>query len=126
MRTKTLLAALLCVLFASPAAQSAPDAYIPDRLKGILLYAPVPNYPEAARNRFTVMAQGVYRLKINQQNGSVDEVGTLKRSGHHQLDGTMVLTLFKWRFKPGAIKELDVPVSFEREVFVDLRKSASR
>lgn len=121
-----MLLALLCAAFGWSAAQAAPDAYIPDKLKGILLYAPVPNYPEAARSHYTTMAQGAYRLKINQQNGSVDEVGVLKRAGHHQLDGTMVLTLFKWRFKPGALKELDVPVSFEREVVVELRKAASR
>jgi hypothetical protein len=121
-----MLLALLCALFGWSPLPAAPDAAIPDKYKGIILYAPVPNYPEAARNHFTTMAQGAYRLKINQQNGGVDEVGVLKRAGHHQLDGTMVLTLFKWRFKPGALKELDVPVSFERDVIVDLRKAASR
>jgi TonB family protein len=105
--------------------QAALDAFIPPRLKGIILYAPVPNYPEAARSHLTLNAQGVYRLKIN-ANGTVDEVGVLKKAGHYKLDSAVIFEFFKWKFKPGSIKQLDVPVIFERDVRVELKNAASR
>jgi TonB family protein len=104
--------------------QAALDAFIPPKFKGIILYAPVPNYPEAARSHLTLGAQGVYRLTIN-PNGTVDEVGILKKAGHYKLDSAMILEFFKWKFKPGSIKRLDVPVLFERDVRVELKNAGS-
>ena len=106
--------------------EAAPDAFIPPKWKGIVLYAPVPNYPEAARSHYTLGAQGVYRLKINPKTGLIDEVGVLKHAGHSKLDGAMIFELFKWRIKPGALKELDVPVLFESMIRVELKNAAGR
>ena len=107
-------------------AQAGPDAFIPPRFKETILYAPVPDYPMAARSHYTTDAQGVYRLTINQQTGAVGQVGVLKYAGHRQLDSAMITTFFKWRFKPGTIKQLDVPVVFERDVRVELKNAAAK
>ena len=119
------LAAFFSELVFSPACQAAPDAFIPPKFKGIILYAPVPDYPLEARNRFTLGAQGVYRLKINQKTGIVDEVGVMKRASWAKLNAVMVFELLKWKFKPGTIKRLDISVAFEDPIRVELKNAAS-
>jgi hypothetical protein len=119
------LAAFFSELVFSPACQAAPDAFIPPKFKGIILYAPVPDYPLEARNRFTLGAQGVYRLKINQKTGIVDEVGVMKRASWGKLNAVMVFELLKWKFKPGTIRRLDIPVAFEDPIRVELKNAAS-
>ena len=121
---------LSLVLFAfsilSPLCLADIDTFIPPKYKGIVVYAPTPIYPEAARSHYTLGAQGVYRLTVNPQNGGVDEVGVLKRAGHSKLDSVMVMAFFKWRFKPGSFKQIDIPVMFEREIRVELKGAATR
>ncbi|MEY2606828.1 MAG: hypothetical protein QOH31_4661 [Verrucomicrobiota bacterium] len=106
--------------------RAAPDAFIPPKFKGIILYAPVPDYPMEARNRYTLGAHGIYRLKINQQTGAVDEVSVLKRASAAKLNAVMVFELFKWKFKPGAVKQLDIPVEFESDIRAELKNAAAR
>lgn len=47
-------------------------------------------------------------LTINPKNGIVDEVKVLRHSGHQVLDAEMVMTFFKWRFRPGTISKVGV------------------
>ena len=115
----------VCFTLSSPA-HAAPDAFIPPKFKGIILSAPVPNYPESVRSHYTLGAQGIYRLTVNPKNGTVDEVGVLNKAGNAKLDAVVVFEFFKWKFKPGALKQLDVPVMFEREVRVELKNAAAR
>jgi outer membrane biosynthesis protein TonB len=98
------------------------QAQIPDKFKGMILNAPEPEYP-LALERQTVRDQGVYRLKINQQNGGVDEVSVLMRCSDRRLDGLAVMTFFQWKFKPGTLKQIDIPVVYERFVRVMLTKA---
>ena len=121
-----LVAAFVWRLIFPFAAQAAPDAFIPPKFKGIILYAPVPDYPLEARNRFTLGTQGMYRLKINQKTGAVDEVGVMKRASWGKLNAVMVFELLKWKFKPATIKQIDVPVAFEDPIRVELKNAASR
>ncbi len=64
-----------------------------------LIFAPEPVIPPVALRKGWG-GKGIYRLKINPRNGTVDEVKVLKRTGYQVLDAEMVMTLFKWRFKP--------------------------
>ena len=127
LRPKILTAALLLGFFApgSPC-QAEQPAFIPEKFKGIILYAPEPEFAEGYRKNNTDVLQGVYRLTINQKTGAVDEVGVLKRSGMQKLDGVSVMTLFKWKFRPGSIRQLDIPVTFESHVVLLLKNAASR
>lgn len=105
------------------------EAFIPPKYKGLILAAPVPPYPH---NIFYIPGRvGVYRLKVNQQTGSVAEVGVLKRpeggQGVADANAAVILALFKWHFKPGGLKQLDLPVEFDRdEIRPELKNAASR
>jgi hypothetical protein len=92
---------------------------IPPKFKGIILSAP------GIVGAVNSGSQGVYRLKINQKNGTVDQVQVLKMGGPG-VDGPATKTFFQWKFQPGKIKELDVPVTFERDATVLLKNAASR
>jgi hypothetical protein len=131
---------LFCFISSVSLAQPAGQAPIPDKFKGIITYAPLIDTPanyltpgsSMLKKRGTlesvsgsVFAQGVYRMTINQKTGTVDEVGVLLRAGR-ELDAAAIMTFFKWKFKPGAIKQLDAPVIFSRSIVINLSKAASR
>jgi TonB family protein len=48
---------------------------------------------------------------VNDKTGIVDEVKLMKSAGSRELDASAVMTLFKWKFRPG-IKQRDVLVKF--------------
>src|SRR4051812_17818205 len=73
-----------------------------------LIYAPDPVVPQVAIRKGWG-GRGVYHLKINPSNGTVEEVKVLKRVGYPVLDAEMVMTLFKWRFKPHTITSFTIP-----------------
>ena len=89
------------------------QADIPDKFKGIILRAPNPNGASPAVARRAMYTQGVYRLVINYTTGAVDEIKVLKRSAIKNLDASAVIGLPKWKFRPGTLKQLDVPVAFQ-------------
>ncbi len=103
----------------------ANQVMIPAKFKGIILEAPEPVFAEGSR-KDTGISQGVYRLTINPQTGLVDQVGVLKKTGTQKLDGGAVLTFFKWKFKPGSLKQIDIPITFDRYVNVLLKNAATR
>jgi|SRR3954454_20623394 hypothetical protein len=103
------------------------EAFIPPKYKDIILAAPVPRYPHVIYyqpGRF-----GLYRIKVNQQTGAVDVVNVLKRPAHGvgvgDANAAVILALFKWKFKPGSIKQLDFPVQFDPyEIRPELKNAA--
>jgi hypothetical protein len=98
----------------------ATEVFIPDKYKGIILYAPGPvDYSNSGR-------QGVYRLMIDQKTGVVNEVDILLRSGDQKRDATAVLTFMQWKFKPGTLKSLDVPVMWDRQATVLLKNAGAK
>jgi hypothetical protein len=109
----------------SPCRAATQESHIPEKYKGLILHAPEPEYP-LGLERLTIRNQGVYRLTINQQTGAVDEVGVLKRCDDGRLDANSVMIFFQWKFKPGTIKQIDVPVVYERFVRVLLNSAVSR
>lgn len=141
MYRKLVLALLLeCCVAGIGFSQSSGQTPIPDRFKGIILSAPLidppANYfsPGSAMSRSngrlqsvgqSLTTQGIYRLKINPQTGAVDEVGIMHRSGVKRYDAAAVMAFFQWKFKPGAIRQLDVPVVFERTIIINLGRAGS-
>jgi hypothetical protein len=105
---------------------AAPPAFIPPKFKGIILDAPVPDYPMEAANRFTIATQGIYRLKFRPQTGIVDTVSVLKRASWGKLNAVMVFEFMKWKVKPGSISQLDVPVIFEHPIRVELKNATAK
>src|SRR5712691_5305386 len=75
------------------------------------LAAPDPEYSIKAQH-LGEQGQGIYRLVVNEKTGVADEVKVLKTTGHRELDASAVMTLFNWKFRPGAVKQRDVLVKF--------------
>jgi TonB family protein len=74
------------------------------------LSAPPPQYPlEARRSRW--QGSGVYSISIR-ANGTVRSVEVRKSTGHPVLDQAATVALQQWRFRPGSVKEVRVPLTF--------------
>ena len=82
-----------------------------DKFKKDTVTAPNPEYPMKAKN-LGYQGQGIYRLIVNEKSGIVDEVKVMKTTGHRELDATVVMTFFNWKFKPGALNHRDILVIF--------------
>src|SRR3954467_10673590 len=118
------LTVLAIYLIACPFA-SAEQTYIPDRYKGIILSAPEPVMPSIAYSHNKQSGTGLYRLVIN-SHGGVEEVKVLRRIGEPRVDAEAVFVLFKWKFRPGALKCIDVPIVYLREFHAELRDAQSQ
>jgi TonB family protein len=109
---KIVIAALfLCqIAFLSPC-RASDVVTIDAKYKRDSVFAPDPEYPIKSQH-LGHDGQGIYRLMINEKTGVADEVKVLRTTGYRDLDATAVMTLFKWKFRPGAVKQRDVLVVF--------------
>jgi TonB family protein len=78
--------------------------------QGFILIKVLPDYPYAARGQH-LEGTGFYRLNIK-PDGAVSSVTVLKSTGHMLLDQAAIHALRQWRFKPGALHFLKVPLNF--------------
>jgi TonB family protein len=93
--------ALSILLFAMMTPCPATDIVrIPAQYKKDTIAAPDPDYPVKCQH-LGYQGQGLYRLIIDDKTGVVDEVKVMKSTGHRELDANAVMTLFKWKFRPG-------------------------
>ena len=107
-----ILLTLLFLQFAFMTSSNATDiARIPAQYKKDTIAAPDPDYPIKAQH-LGYQGQGIYRLAVNDKTGVADEVKVLRTTGHRELDASAVMTLFQWKFRPGAVKQRDVLVVF--------------
>ena len=127
MRSSVFLAlfTLLSLALVTPC-HAVGQVQIPDRFKGIILQTVEPDYHRMVGGTGTVRDTGVYRLTINPRTGMVDEVGVLKRCWEKRLDAAAVWAFLQWKFKPGAIKQIDIPVIYDRFVDVQLKGAVVR
>jgi outer membrane biosynthesis protein TonB len=114
MKTRTHLIAMTLGLLALTApALRAQDQYpVPTTLQSVCLYPPEPNWWAMARRgmRGSVKTQ----MKIDPKTGEVVEVKLLRKTIFGAFNSEVVMTAFKWRFKPHTITQATVP--FELEV----------
>jgi TonB family protein len=82
--------------------------------KAIFLHMPPPDYPVAA-SRNKTFGKGDYRMFIDEK-GRITEVKVLQSTGSAELDHAVTARLKQWLAKPGARREIDVPVDFSRPV----------
>lgn len=101
----------LQLVFLTPCRAATGTVTIDSKYKKDSISAPEPEFPITARN-LGEQGQGIYRLKINQKTGTVDEVKVLKSTGARDLDASSVMSFFKWKFRPGSIDHRDVLVNF--------------
>ena len=81
--------------------------------KAIVLFAPKPEYPEAARKQHLTGA-GVFVLHVDPFSGVVKSVVTEKSIGHALLDHCATAAFQKWQFKPNTFNSTmaRIPVTF--------------
>jgi TonB family protein len=90
----------------------APGTTAPLRsVKALVAYAPLPVYPyEARRQRLT--GSGVALLTVDQSSGGVTDVVMVQSCGNAILDNSTRDALRRWRFRPGSVTNVQVPVTY--------------
>jgi len=79
--------------------------------KALATYAPLPEYPRKARSH-RITGSGVCVLSVDPASGSVTEASMAQSTGSPLLDNSTVSTFRKWRFKPGTVSKVRIPVEF--------------
>ena len=128
--SRWILCALACVAAgarldassASPSPARAAWKYDSAKAKQLLLYAPHPTYPYAAR-RVNAIGAGIALLKIDEETGLVKEATMQLSTGSRLLDDNTLETLRKWRFRPHTTPIAKVPIHYTMVgVSIDVQK----
>jgi len=80
-------------------------------VKATVAYAPRPIYPYEAR-RQRVTGSGIALLTIDQTSGTVTDVRMAQSCGNVILDNSTLDALRRWRFKPGGVTQVEVPITY--------------
>ena len=104
----TRFVAILVIALVISAKQAECEAVV--KGNGPVLVKVLPDYPYAARDR-RLEGSGLYRLNIK-PDGTVSSVTVLKSTGHILLDQAAIRAYRQWRFRPGAVHALKIPISF--------------
>ncbi len=80
-------------------------------VKAMAAYAPRPVYPYEAR-RQRVTGSGIALLIIDESSGTVIDVRMIQSCGNAILDNSTVDALWRWRFKPGNVTKVQVPITY--------------
>ena len=75
-----------------------------------VMHKSFPEYPLHARSERKT-GSGVYLMRV-QPGGRVSSVVILKSTGWDELDRASMNAFAEWRFKPGAVKAVKIPVTF--------------
>ena len=97
----------LAFLFWAVACASAMDL---ETAKALAISAPRVEYPTKAQAK-GITGSGLYLMTINEK-GLVTSVTVASTSGHKILDKQAVTTLKRWRFRPGTVTKINMPVTW--------------
>jgi TonB family protein len=74
--------------------------------------APLPDYPYEAKRR-NLTGSGVCVVTVDAATGTVTNATMFQSTGSPLLDKLTIQTFKSWRFKPGTVSEVRVPISYE-------------
>lgn len=74
--------------------------------------APLPEYPYQAR-RANVSGSGICVMIVDPTSGKVTNAMMAQSTGNAILDKVTTETFRRWRFKPGTVSQVRVPISYE-------------
>jgi TonB family protein len=80
------------------------------KAKHYAIYAPRPNYPLHAR-QYHWTGEGLFWCNIR-SDGTVASVDVLQSTGHEMLDRAAIKALRQWRFHPGDMNAIKIPINF--------------
>ena len=80
--------------------------------QSMAISAPLPDYPYEAKRR-NLTGNGVCVVSVDIATGRVTAARMSQSTGSAMLDKLTVQTFKSWRFKPGTVSEVRVPISYE-------------
>ena len=95
----------------APQIASQPDTMSISSGKALATYAPAPSYPSKARLD-GITGSGVCVVSVDLGSGRVIEASMAQSTGNPQLDKAALITFRKWRFKPGTVSTVRIPIDF--------------
>jgi periplasmic protein TonB len=95
----------------APQAAGRPGAMSISSAKALATYAPRPQYPYEARSRH-VTGSGVCVVEVDPGSGSVTSASMASSIGNPILDNAATSAFRQWRFKPGTVSKVRIPITF--------------
>jgi len=90
---------------------SEPRKLSEEKARALAVYAPRPPYPELARAQ-GITGSGVVRVSVDPSSGVVTAARMQLSTGHKFLDDVALATFRKWRFRPGTVSQVRIPITF--------------
>jgi len=84
--------------------------------KALAVYAPRPAYPYEARDK-QLTGRGIVLLNVDPSTGEVTSAQMLRSTGHKILDDSALEAFRRWRFKPGTVHQVRIPINFTMQGF---------
>ncbi|HEU0275632.1 MAG TPA: TonB family protein, partial [Candidatus Udaeobacter sp.] len=94
----------------APQAAGHPGTMSISSAKALATYAPRPQYPYEARSRH-VTGSGVAVVEVG-PSGSVTSASMASSIGNPILDNAALSAFRQWRFKPGSVSKVKIPITF--------------
>lgn len=102
---------LILVAFGAGHAVAATQQTNPKTPRAMAVYAARPEYPYLARSR-RITGSGVAVMQVDSATGKVTSCRMNPSTGSTILDAAAIDAFRQWRFKPGTMKEVRVPITF--------------
>jgi TonB family protein len=96
----------------APQVAGQPGTMSTSSAKALATYAPAPSYPAKARLD-GITGSGVCAVSVDPGSGRVTEASMAQSTGNPQLDKAALRTFRKWRFKPGTVSTVRIPIEFK-------------
>jgi protein TonB len=79
--------------------------------KALAVNAPRPQYPYEARSK-KIMGSGVCVVTVDTASGNVTDATMAQSIGSPILDEAAVTAFRRWRFRPGTVSKVKIPITF--------------
>jgi TonB family protein len=79
--------------------------------KPLAISSPRPDYPYEARSRH-ITGHGTCILLVDRKTGGVTDAAMAESTGSAILDNSTLSAFRQWRFKPGAVLKVTIPITF--------------
>ncbi len=79
--------------------------------KALAISAPRPVYPYEARSRH-IVGSGICVVTVDVASGAVTDASMAKSIGNSILDDAATSAFRHWRFKPGSVAKVKIPITF--------------
>jgi len=82
-----------------------------EKARALAMYAPKPPYPYEAR-KVGMTGVGVVIASVDPSTGVVTAAQMERSMGHKLLDDAALATFRRWRFRPGTVSKVQIPIRF--------------